>query len=331
MKAVVCVEYGAPSVLRVLDLPSPVPGPRQVVVTNHVAGVNFPDTLIIQGKYQFKPALPFSPGGELAGVVKEVGAEVRDFKPGDKVSALMTFGAFAQEVAVEVQNLVRLPADLTRDELEAVGCCTLTYSTSLHALKDRARVAPGETLLVLGAAGGVGLAAVEIGKLLGMRVFAAASSEEKLEVTRQRGADDTINYSREDLRERVKALTDGRGVDVVYDPVGGHLTEPALRCVGWNGRHLVVGFAGGDIPRVALNLPLLKGSAIVGVFWGEFTRREPQKHAENTRQLLSWLAQGRVRPLISGRYPLSRTPEALEALLARRVTGKSVILPQQVA
>jgi NADPH2:quinone reductase len=300
------------------------------VVTNHVAAVNFPDTLIIQGKYQFKPAPPFSPGGELAGVIKQVGTEVSGFSAGDTVAALTTFGAYAQEVAVDLENLIRLPASLNAEGLEAAGSLFLSYGTSLHALKDRARVQPGETLLVLGAAGGVGLAAVELGKLLGLRVIAAASSPEKLEISRRHGADETIDYSREDLRERIKALTDGRGVDVLYDPVGGRFSEPALRCVGWNGRHLVVGFASGEIPRIPLNLPLLKGNAVLGVFWGEFMRREPQLNADNTRQLLSWLEQGRIRPLISARYPLTRAAQALEALLARKVTGKAVILPQQL-
>ena len=329
MKAVVCSEYGDISALRVVDLPSPVPGPRQVVVTNHVAGVNFPDTLIVQGKYQFKPTPPFSPGGELAGVVKQVGSEVRDFKLGDKVMALMTFGAYAQEVLVDVENLTALPAGLDREALEVAGSCMLTYGTSFHALQDRARAQPGETLLVLGAAGGVGLAAVELGKLLGLRVIAAASSPEKLEITRRYGADATIDYSREDLRERAKALTGGRGVDILYDPVGDKLADPALRSVGWNGRYLVVGFAGGEIPRIALNLPLLKGCSIVGVFWGEFTRREPRQYAANTRQLLNWIEEGRIRPLISARYPLSGAQQALQALLARQVAGKSIILPQR--
>jgi NADPH:quinone reductase len=328
MKAVVCAEYGAPSTLRVLELPTPVPGPRQVLVTNQVAGVNFPDTLIIQGKYQFKPPLPFSPGGELAGIVKQVGSEVREFQPGDKVIALTIFGAFAQEVVVEVDNLIGLPASFGPDALQAAGSFTLAYATSLHALKDRARAQPGETLLVLGAAGGVGLAAVELGKLLGLRVIAAASSPEKLEITRRYGAEDTIDYTREDLRDRVKVLTGGRGVDILYDPVGDRFAEPALRSVAWNGRYLVVGFAGGEIPRIPLNLPLLKGSAILGVFWGEFTRRDPRQHAENMRLLLNWLEEGRIRPFISARYPLTCAPEALEALIARKVMGKAVILPQ---
>jgi NADPH:quinone reductase len=330
MKAVVCTRYGDPSALRLLDLPSPIPGPHQVVIINLVAGVNFPDTLIIQGTYQFKPQPPFSPGGELAGVIKQVGSEVRDFKPGDKVVALMTFGAFAQEVAVDTKDLLLLPSNISGEALEVAGSFTLTYGTALHALKDRARAQPEEVLLVLGAAGGVGLAAVEIGKLLGTRVIAAASSAERLAIARSHGADDIIDYSREDIRDRINALTGSRGVDIVFDPVGDKFAEPAFRGVGWNGRYLVVGFAGGEIPRIALNLPLLKGSAIVGVFWGEFKRREPKKHADNMRLLFTWLEGGQIQPLISARYPLARAPQALEALRRRTVTGKVIILPQQV-
>jgi NADPH2:quinone reductase len=331
MKAVVCSEFGDISGLRVLDLPSALPGPRQVVVTNHVAGVNFPDALIVQGKYQFRPTPPFVPGSELAGVVKQAGSDVHEVKEGDKVVALMTVGAFAQEVLVDVEKLTLLPADLDAETLQVAGSFMLTYGTSLHALKDRAAVKAGETLLVLGAAGGVGLAAVELGKQLGLRVIAAASSDEKLAVAHRYGADETIDYARLDLREQLKRLTDGRGVDVVYDPVGGTLADTALRCVAWNGRYLVVGFAGGEIPRIALNLPLLKGCSIVGTYWGEFCRREPQSYAQNSRQLLDWLQQGRIRPHISARYALTEVQQALQSLLSRKVIGKSVILPQALS
>jgi NADPH2:quinone reductase len=330
MKAVICSEYGPPSLLRVQDLPSPLPGPKQVLVSNRVAGVNFPDTLIIQGKYQFKPAPPFSPGGELAGVILKVGSEVSGLVPGDKVVALTTWGAFAQEVVADAANVIPLPHDLDEAALEKAGSFTMTYGTSLHALKDRAQARAGETLLVLGAAGGVGLAAVEIGKLLGLRVIAAASSPEKLAIARARGADECIDYSSENLRERLRSLTGSGGVDIVYDPVGGSFTEPALRSLSWRGRHLVIGFAAGAIPQVALNLVLLKGSAIVGVFWGDFMKREPQLNASNMTTLFEWLAQGRIEPLISARYPLSAASQALEDLQARRVTGKAVILPQQL-
>jgi NADPH:quinone reductase len=327
MKAIVCSAYGPPASLQLLDIPSPVPGPKQVLIRTRVAAVNFPDTLIIQGKYQFKPALPFTPGGEVAGTVTAIGAEVEHVKVGDNAVALCIAGGFAEEVVVDAQLVAPLPAGLGDAEIEVAGSMTMTYGTSLHALKDRALAQPGETLLVLGAAGGVGLAAVEIGRLLGMKVIAAASSPEKLSVARAHGADELIDYSKEDLRERLKAITAGRGVDVVYDPVGGAYTEPALRSVSWRGRYLVVGFAAGDIPQIPINLMLLKGSAMLGVFWGEFVRREPKAHVANMRQLFEWLQQGKIHPLISARYALADAPLALEALQARQVTGKVVVLP----
>ena len=330
MKAIVCEAWGPPSSLQLRDLPSPVPGPKQVLVRTVVAAVNFPDALIVAGKYQFKPEFPFSPGGELSGEIIAVGSKVKQLAVGDKVVGITAYGAYAQEVLVDATNIVPLPRDITDADLELAGSFVLTYGTSLHALKDRARAQAGETLLVLGAGGGVGLAAVEIGKLLGMRVIAAASSAEKLNAARERGADETIDYSHEDLRERIKALTEGRGVDVVYDPVGGAFAEPALRGVGWRGRYLVVGFAAGDIPKIATNLLLLKGSSLVGVFWGEFVRREPALNAENMKLLFSWLLQRKIHPLISKRYPLSQASQALDALLARQAVGKLVVLPQQV-
>ena len=330
MKAIVCEAWGQPSSLKLRDLPSPIPGPKQVLVRTRVAAVNFPDALIVAGKYQFKPELPFSPGGELSGEVIALGNEVSHLAIGDKVVGITPYGAYAQEVLVDATNVAPLPRDITDEELELAGSFVLTYGTSLHALKDRACVQAGETLLVLGAGGGVGLAAVEIGKLLGMRVIAAASSAEKLAVARGRGADETIDYSHEDLRERVRALTEGRGIDVVYDPVGGAFAEPALRSVCWRGRYLVIGFAGGEIPKIATNLLLLKGSALVGVFWGEFVRREPASHAQNMELLFSWLQQRKIHPLISRRYPLSQAGHALDALLARQAIGKLVVLPQQI-
>lgn len=330
MKAIVCETWGPPSSLKLRDLPSPVPGPAQVLVRTRVAAVNFPDALIVAGKYQFKPELPFSPGGELSGEIIAVGSEVKRLGVGNKVVGITMFGAYAQEVVVDASNIVPLPDEISDGDLELAGSFVLTYGTSLHALKDRAQAQPGETLLVLGAGGGVGLAAVEIGKLLGMRVIAAASSAEKLAAARGHGADETIDYASEDLRERIKALTGGRGVDVVYDPVGGDLAEPALRSVGWRGRYLVVGFAAGDIPKIPANLLLLKGSSLVGVFWGEFVRREPALNAENMGLLFSWLRERKIHPLISKRYPLSQAAHALEALLARKAIGKLVVLPQQV-
>ena len=330
MKAIVCESWGPPASLQLRELPSPVPGPQQVLVRTRVAAVNFPDALIVAGKYQFKPEFPFSPGGELSGEIIALGTDVTRLAIGDKVVGIATFGAYAQEVLVDATHVIPLPTDISDEDLELAGSFVLTYGTSLHALKDRAKVQAGETLLVLGAGGGVGLAAVEIGKLLGMRVIAAASTAEKREAARERGADDTIDYTTEDLRERIKALTDGRGVDVVYDPVGGQFAEPALRSVGWGGRYLVVGFAAGEIPKIATNLLLLKGSALVGVFWGEFVRREPKLNARNMAQLFEWLHQRRIRPLISRRYPLSQAPKALEALLAREAIGKLVVLPQKI-
>lgn len=327
MKAVLCTEFGPPSALRVTEVPAPEPGPDQVVLRTHAAGVNFPDTLIIQNKYQFRPQLPFTPGAECSGTILRMGTSVQGFAVGDKVSAIMTYGAFAQQVAVHASQLIRLPQELGPAELEAAGAFLLTYGTSLHALVQRARCVPGERLLVLGAAGGVGLAAVELGARLGLHVIAAAAGAARLDVARRYGARDTIDYEHEDLRERIKALTGGEGIDIVYDPVGEPHAEAALRSLRWRGRYLVVGFAGGAIPRIALNLPLLKGCEIVGVFWGEFSRREPDALAANTARLLAWLADGSIRPLIGARYSLERTPEALEDLLARRIQGKAVILP----
>ena len=330
MKAIVCDAWGPPSSLQLRELPSPVPGPAQVLVRTCVAAVNFPDALMVAGKYQHKPAFPFSPGGELSGEIIALGDQVKRLSIGDKVVGITACGAYAQEVVVEASHVVPLPNDISNSDLEVAGSFVLTYGTSLHALKDRAQAQPGETLLVLGAGGGVGLAAVEIGKLLGMRVIAAASTEDKLAAARSRGADETLDYAREDLRERIKVLTENRGVDVVYDPVGGDFAEPALRSVGWRGRYLVVGFAAGEIPKIPTNLLLLKGGSLVGVFWGDFVRREPALNAENMTLLFTWLRERRINPLISHRYPLSQAPQALDALLARQVTGKVVVLPQQV-
>jgi len=287
------------------------------------ASVNFPDVLIIQNKYQFKPPLPFSPGSELAGVVKEVGAGVKAFRPGDRVMAFTTYGAFAEEVKTEASRLIPLPEKM--DFIQGAAF-VLTYATTDHALRDRAALAAGETLLVLGAAGGVGLAAVEIGKALGARVIACASSDDKLAVCREHGADATINYATEDLRERIKALTEGRGVDVIYDAVGGPYTEPAFRSIAWRGRHLVVGFAAGDIPKLPLNLALLKGASVVGVFWGDFARREPGRFADSMRQLAKWYAAGKLRPHVSETFPLEKAPEALKLMAARKVKGKVVLI-----
>jgi len=322
VKAVLCKAYGPPESLVVEDVASPTAGPGEVVVSVKAASVNFPDVLIIQNKYQVKPPLPFSPGSEVAGVVTTIGDGVAHVKPGDRVMAFTTFGAFAEEVKAEAQRLLPLPDGMDFQTAAAFG---LTYATSDHALRDRGQLAASETLLVLGAAGGVGLAAIEIGKALGARVIACASTDEKLAVCRAHGADETINYAADDLRERVKALTGARGADVVYDPVGGAYTEPALRSIAWRGRLLVVGFAAGDIPRIPLNLTLLKGCSIVGVYWGEFARREPQRFAESMRQLGRWYADGMLKPHVSATFPLDRAADALTLMANRQVTGKVVL------
>src|SRR5919201_1111008 len=308
MKAVLCKSYGPPRTLAIEEVPSPTPKPGEVIVAVKAAGVNFPDVLIIENKYQVKPPLPFSPGSEAAGVVKATGDGAAHVRPGDRVMAITGYGAFAEEIAVDSSTLLPIPDGMDFDTAAAFG---LTYATSDHALRDRGALAAGETLLVLGAAGGVGIAAIEIGKALGARVIACASTAEKLAVCREHGADDAINYATEDLRKRIKALTGGKGPDVIYDPVGGPYTEPALRSIAWRGRLLVVGFAAGDIPKIPLNLTLLKGCAIVGVYWGEFTRREPERFAEAMRQLGRWFAEGRIRPHVSNTFPLERAAEAL--------------------
>jgi NADPH2:quinone reductase len=323
MKAVVCKQFGPPESLVVEDLPSPRPGPGEVVVSMKAASVNFPDVLIIQNKYQFKPPLPFSPGSELAGVVKEAGAGVAGFKAGDRVIAFTTYGAFAEEVKTEAARLLPLPEGM---DFKTGAAFLLTYGTSDHALRDRAALRAGETLLVLGAAGGVGLAAIEIGKALGARVIACASSADKLAVCREHGADEGIDYAKEDLRERIKALTDGKGVDVVYDAVGGPYTEPAFRSLAWRGRLLVVGFAAGEIPKLPLNLALLKGASVIGVFWGDFVRREPKEFERSLRQLGEWYRQGKLRPHVSQTFPLEKAVEALKLMAARQVKGKVVLI-----
>lgn len=301
-------------------------GAGQVVVGVKACSANFPDVLMIQNLYQFKPPLPFSVGGEVAGIIKEVGEGVKHWKAGDKVIALCGWGGFAEEVAVDALRCVPLPASM--DFL--VGASLLyNYGTSYHALKDRAELKSGETLLVLGAAGGVGLAAVELGKLMGAKVIAAASTEEKLAVCKEKGADFLINYAKEDLKEKIKAITQGRGVDVVYDPIGDKYAEPVLRSMAWKGRYLVVGFAGGEIPKIPLNLALLKGCSIVGVFWGSFTEKEAQKSKENLVELANFYAEGKINPHIYKTYSLSEAPQALWDLMNRKVIGKAVILIDQ--
>lgn len=326
MKAILCKSWGLPDTLVVEELPDVVPGPGEVAIDVQAAGVNFPDVLIIQNKYQHTPELPFTPGSELAGVVRGVGEGVTNVKIGDKVLAFVSRGAFAQQIAVPAQAVVPMPPGLDFDTAAAV---TLTYGTSHHAVVDRAQLKAGETMLVLGAAGGVGLAAIEIGKALGARVIAAASSDEKLAVCKEHGADALINYSTQDLRDAIKEATGGKGLDVIYDPVGGTYAEPAFRSIAWRGRYLVIGFANGEIPKLPLNLPLLKGASIVGVFWGEFARREPKANQAAMAELMRWMAEGKIKPHISGRYALADTPRALNDMAARKVTGKVVIQPQK--
>ncbi|MEM9473414.1 MAG: NADPH:quinone oxidoreductase family protein [Pseudomonadota bacterium] len=324
MKAVLCTQFGGPETLEVADIESPVAGPGEVVVAVKAAGLNFFDTLIIQNKYQFKPELPFSPGAEIAGEVMSIGDGVEGLKLGDRVMAYSVWGGVRAEIAVSQDAVIAMPDGL--DFVTAAGLI-VTYGTSLHALKDRADIRPGETLAVLGASGGVGQAAVEIGKAMGARVIACASSDDKLEFCRKLGADDTLNYSDEDLKVRLKELTDGKGVDVIYDPVGADLAEPALRAIGWQGRFLVVGFAGGGIPKIPLNLALLKGCQIVGVFWGDHLVREPERHRANMTQLLDWVVDGKVKPHIHKVYPLEETSDALLAIARREVRGKAIVTP----
>jgi len=322
MKAIVCRAYGLPETLVFEDISSPVPGPGEVAISVKAASLNFPDYLIIQNKYQVKPPLPFSPGSELAGIVKDVGAGVTHVKAGDRVMAVTTYGAFAEETKTEARRVVPIPEAM---DFVTASAFLLTYCTSDHALVDRGALLAGETLLVLGAAGGVGLAAIEIGKILGARVIACASTDDRLDVCRAHGADEGINYERDDLRERIKELTGGRGPDVIYDAVGGRFTEPALRSIAWRGRLLVVGFAAGEIPKIPLNLTLLKGCAIVGVYWGEFARKEPERFAARVQQLGQWYKEGRLKPHVSETMPLERAAEALNLLAARRVKGKLVL------
>ena len=306
------------------ELPDPAPGPGQVLIDVQAAGVNFPDTLIIEGRYQFKPDPPFVPGGEASGVVIAVGEGVDGIAAGDRVISVGTHGHFATRLVSDARTVVPFPDEM--DPVTASGF-VLTYLTSHYALRDRAGLQAGETLLVLGAAGGVGLATVEIGKAMGARVIAAASSPAKLAVCAEHGADELLDYSSEDLKARLSELTDGRGVDVVYDPVGGVYSEQALRRMAWGGRFLVIGFAAGEIPRIPLNLTLLKSCSIIGVFWGAFSMREPERNRALLEELFDWYREGKVRPLVSATYPLERAAEALREITERRARGKIVLIP----
>ncbi len=326
MKALVCTQFGPADLLEYREVPSPRARAGEVVVAVKAASVNFPDVLIIENKYQFKPALPFSPGSELAGVITEVGPLVTHLATGDRVMAFTIHGAFAEQVKVEATRVMRIPDAMP---FETAAALLLTYGTMDHALRDRGQVIAGETVLVLGASGGIGIASIEIAKALGARVIACAASDDKLAICRAHGADDVINYEAADLREQIKAMTAGRGVDVVVDPVGGRYSEPALRSLAWRGRHLVVGFAAGEIPKVPLNLTLLKGCSIVGVFWGDFLRREPDAFRQSVAQLGAWYAAGKLRPHISATFPLSRAGEAIKLMAARQAVGKIVVVPDE--
>ena len=324
MKAVVCKAWGLPDTLVVEDVPTPQPKAGEVLIKIAAASVNYPDVLMIQKKYQVQPELPFIPGSEVAGTVAALGEGVTNVKLGDRVIAFVSLGGFAEQVVAKAAGLIAIPPEL--DDATAASF-TLVYGTSHHAVIDRGELKAGQTMLVLGAAGGVGLAAVEIGKVLGAKVIAAASTDEKLAVCKAHGADVLINYSTQDLRAAVKEATGGLGPDVIYDPVGGIYAEPAFRSIAWRGRYLVVGFANGEIPRLPANLMLLKGASMVGVFWGDHVRRDPKANAAAMREMMGWVAEGKLKPLVSARYSLADTAKAFEALAARQATGKIVIEP----
>jgi len=323
MKAVVCEEFAPIAELKYKEIDSPKIGAKQVLVEMRACSVNFPDTLIVQGKYQMRPERPFSPGSDIAGVVKAIGEGVKHVKPGDEVFGFVRTGGFAEEIRVPARDVFPKPPGM---DFPIASSFMMAYGTSFHALKDRAKLQKGETLVVLGASGGVGLAAVELGKLMGARVIACASTTEKLELCQKYGADEIINYTTENLKERIKELTNSKGADVIYDPVGGDYSEAALRAMGWNGRFLVVGFAAGNIPKIPLNLALLKVCQIVGVFWGRFAIEFPKENMANTMQLIQWFATGKIKPHIDKTYPLKDAIQALKDMANRKVKGKIVIV-----
>jgi NADPH2:quinone reductase len=322
MKAALCKSLDGPQAIAIEDVPEPRAGRGEALVRVTAAALNFFDTLITRGKYQHKPELPFSPAGEIAGVVEAVGKGVVGVAPGDRVAAYLGWGGAREQVVVGADALVPIPAGVSDEVAAGVS---ITYGTAIHGLHDRGRLRPGETVAVLGAAGGAGLAALEIAKLMGARVVAVASTPEKLEVARAHGADELVDYARGDLKEQLRALSKGRGIDVVYDCVGGGYAEPALRAMAWQGRFLVVGFAAGEIPKIPLNLLLLKGCAAIGVFWGEAVKRDPAGHRANMAKVLGWVAEGRLSPRIHATYPLMRIAEAIGVLDRREATGKVVI------
>lgn len=324
MKAVLCKSFGPPDSLVIEDIESPQPADGEVVIRVRAAALNFFDTLIIEGKYQFRPDFPFSPGAEVAGTIETVGSGVSEFREGDRVLAYTAWNGAREEVVANTRMVAPIPDGI---DFETAAGLSVTYGTTLYALKNRAAMQPGETLAVLGAAGGTGQSAIEIGKVMGARVIACASSDDKLAFCRDVGADDVINYSRESLKDRLRELTDGRGADVVYDPVGGDLSEQAVRSTAWDGRFLVIGFAAGDIPRIPLNLILLRNCALVGVFWGTFTERDPGGHKANMSQLLDWTVNGKIKPHVHATYPLTEAVKALNAIARREVMGKVILVP----
>ncbi|MBX3501256.1 MAG: NADPH:quinone oxidoreductase family protein [Alphaproteobacteria bacterium] len=322
MRAMISDKPGGPESLELRDMPSKPLGKGEVRVAVHAAGVNFPDTLIIADKYQFKPPRPFSPGHEVGGVVSEIGEGVADYAVGDRVIGMIGHGGYAEEAVIPTANLLPMPANMTFEEGAAF---TMTYGTSYYALKQRGDLLPGETLLVLGAAGGVGLTAVELGALMGARVIAAVGSDEKMEVCRKYGATMFVNYSKEKMRDKVRELTDGKGADVIYDAVGGDAFDEAIRCINWLGRLLVIGFASGRIPSLPANLALLKSCDVRGVFYGAWRAREPEAARQNFTEMFDWVRQGKLKPHISMTFPLDKAADAMNALLSRKATGKVVI------
>ncbi len=324
MKALLCTRHGTPDDLVIADIPEPEPGPGEAVVRVAAAALNFFDTLIIADKYQHKPALPFSPAAEFAGVIERVGPDVSGFAAGDRVLGNIGWGAAREKVAVAAEKLVAIPDGLDFDRAAGLS---VTYGTTLYALRDRAKLKPGETLAVLGAAGGTGLSAVEIGKLMGARVIACASADDKLALTRARGADDGVNYATSDLKAALRRLTGGKGVDVVYDPIGGEQGEAALRGMDWGGRFLVIGFAAGEMPKLPLNLVLLRSYDVLGVYWGAWVERNPAGQRANMRQILAWCAEGKLSPHVGDVYPLAEAATALKAIAARKAMGKVILRP----